>query len=168
MLCRRMTRLPHPGPSPNPFLSIHCQFQHHRTRMWRASTALRHDPHRLSYSGASANDLGSFQSSPPAVKFPELSYPSPHILLVTLNRPESLNCVNTDGHYELESLFQWYDNEPSLRCAVVTGAGRAFVGSLALYITSVCHSPTEDTSAQSRTCPYPALHLPLLHWFKKS
>lgn len=58
--------------------------------------------------------------------FPKLSYPTPHILLVTLNRPESLNAVNTNGHYELEALFQWYDNEPQLRCAVLTGAGRAF------------------------------------------
>ncbi|KAF2101251.1 ClpP/crotonase [Rhizodiscina lignyota] len=65
-------------------------------------------------------------SSPPAVKFPEITFPTPHILLVTLNRPRSLNCVNTDGHYELEELFKWFDDEPQLRCAVLTGAGRAF------------------------------------------
>jgi enoyl-CoA hydratase/carnithine racemase len=70
--------------------------------------------------------IASFDSSPPAVTFPKISYPSPHILLVTLNRPNSLNCVNSDAHYELDELFQWYDHEPQLRCAVVTGAGRAF------------------------------------------
>lgn len=29
-------------------------------------------------------------------------------------------------HYELDQLWEWYDNEPSLRCAIITGKGRAF------------------------------------------
>ena len=65
-------------------------------------------------------------SPPPTVTFPSVNFPDPHILLVTLNRPRYLNCVNSNGHYDLEKLFQWYDNEPQLRCAVLTGAGRAF------------------------------------------
>jgi enoyl-CoA hydratase/carnithine racemase len=37
-----------------------------------------------------------------------------------------MNCISTAGHYELDALFAWYDSEPSLLCAILTGAGRAF------------------------------------------
>jgi enoyl-CoA hydratase/carnithine racemase len=37
-----------------------------------------------------------------------------------------MNCINTQGHYELDALYKWFDAEPSLRCAILTGAGRAF------------------------------------------
>jgi enoyl-CoA hydratase/carnithine racemase len=50
----------------------------------------------------------------------------PQILLVVFNRPRSLNCINLPSHWELHALFEWYENESSLRVAVVTGAGRAF------------------------------------------
>jgi len=29
-------------------------------------------------------------------------------------------------HIALHSLFEWYDNEPTLRCCIITGSGRAF------------------------------------------
>jgi len=32
----------------------------------------------------------------------------------------------TAVHHAMHNLLTWYDNEPSLRCCVVTGAGRAF------------------------------------------
>ncbi|KAK1836861.1 ClpP/crotonase [Podospora conica] len=56
-----------------------------------------------------------------------LSFPAPHILLVTLNRPDRLNALPTSHHPLLSSVWAWYDAEPTLRCAVLTGAGpRAF------------------------------------------
>jgi len=42
--------------------------------------------------------------------------------IVTLNRPSSMNCVSTEGHIQLTSIWEWYDSTPSLRCAIVTGA----------------------------------------------
>jgi len=45
---------------------------------------------------------------------------------VTLNRPAQLNAIPITQHAPLDDLFRWYDAQPSLRCAVVTGAGRAF------------------------------------------
>jgi enoyl-CoA hydratase/carnithine racemase len=57
------------------------------------------------------------------VSFPE-DYP--HVLLVTLNRPDALNAIPRPQHYALERLWDWFDDEPSLRVAVVTGTGRAF------------------------------------------
>jgi enoyl-CoA hydratase/carnithine racemase len=63
---------------------------------------------------------------PPAVPNVLVSFPAPHILLVTLNRPAQLNAIPAQQHARLEALWRWYDAEPSLRCAVLTGAGRAF------------------------------------------
>ncbi|KAH7125999.1 enoyl-hydratase [Dactylonectria macrodidyma] len=55
-----------------------------------------------------------------------ISIPKPGIVVVTLNRPSRLNAIPAWQHPELEKIFRWYDMEPSLRCAVLTGAGRAF------------------------------------------
>ncbi|CAI6101175.1 unnamed protein product [Clonostachys chloroleuca] len=55
-----------------------------------------------------------------------ISTPVPHVLLVKLNRPKQLNALRREMHYHLANLWTWYDSEPSLRCAVITGTGRAF------------------------------------------
>lgn len=55
-----------------------------------------------------------------------VSHPSPHVLLVTLNRPKQLNALRREMHYQLDHLWTWFESEPSLRCAVLTGTGRAF------------------------------------------
>ncbi|KAK8029196.1 enoyl-CoA hydratase [Apiospora marii] len=68
----------------------------------------------------------SLSSPPPAVPDTLVSFPAPHVLLVTLNRPKQLNCIPRPQHFALERLWDWYDEEPSLRCAVLTGTGRAF------------------------------------------
>lgn len=47
-------------------------------------------------------------------------------MLVTLDRPKALNCISTRGHFELDALYNWFDSERSLTCAVLTGSGRAF------------------------------------------
>jgi enoyl-CoA hydratase len=50
----------------------------------------------------------------------------PHILWMTLNRPEVLNATNARMHTELAEVWQTIDQDPSVCVAVVTGAGRAF------------------------------------------
>jgi enoyl-CoA hydratase len=50
----------------------------------------------------------------------------PHILWMTLNRPEVLNATNARTHTELVEVWQTIDQDPSVRVAVMTGAGRAF------------------------------------------
>ena len=82
-------------------------------------------------SGDSINELStmhtpSFQIPPPATSFARLSYPAPHVLLVTLSRPRQLNCINGAGGQELHQVWAWMDAEPSLRIGIVTGEGRAF------------------------------------------
>jgi enoyl-CoA hydratase len=50
-----------------------------------------------------------------------------HVLLVTLNRPEVLNAMDAAMTFELADLEQRLQAEPGwVRCAVMTGAGRAF------------------------------------------
>ncbi|KAK1768144.1 ClpP/crotonase-like domain-containing protein [Phialemonium atrogriseum] len=68
----------------------------------------------------------ALRSAPPEVPNVLITFPSPHVLLITLNRPAQLNAIPSAQHARLEALYQWYDAEPWLRCAVLTGAGRAF------------------------------------------
>ncbi|KAK5625367.1 hypothetical protein RRF57_001083 [Xylaria bambusicola] len=65
-------------------------------------------------------------SPPPPVPNVLVSFPAQHILLVTLNRPKQLNAIPRPQHFALDELWAWYDEEPFLRCAVITGTGRAF------------------------------------------
>ncbi|KAK0847089.1 hypothetical protein LTS02_014607 [Friedmanniomyces endolithicus] len=68
----------------------------------------------------------TFESPQPPAKYCILSYPSPNVLLVRLNRPKDLNCINMEGHAELHTIWEWLDAEPSLSVGVITGTGRAF------------------------------------------
>ncbi len=50
-----------------------------------------------------------------------------HILTITLNRPEVLNAMNPEAHFELDEVFDLYASDPEMRVAIITGAGdRAF------------------------------------------
>lgn len=67
-----------------------------------------------------------FELPVPSAKYCVLSFPDPGILLVTLNRPKDLNCINSTGHAELDSIWYWLDAEPTLNVGIITGTGRAF------------------------------------------
>jgi len=67
-----------------------------------------------------ASDL---KTQPPASPNFILSYPTPYVLLITINRPKAMNSVPYVAHWEADSIMQWFDSEPSLRVAVITGAG---------------------------------------------
>ena len=45
---------------------------------------------------------------------------------ITMNRPEKLNAIDPPMRQQLWDAFQDVDNNPAVRCAIVTGAGRAF------------------------------------------
>lgn len=74
----------------------------------------------------------TFKRQAPAQTYADVSFPASHIMLVVFNRPKALNAMTSAAQYELEALFSWYDSEPSLRCAIVTGAGRAFCAGMDL------------------------------------
>lgn len=50
----------------------------------------------------------------------------PHIIWMTLNRPEKLNAANERLHTELVEVWKTVDRDPTVHVVVVTGAGRAF------------------------------------------
>lgn len=64
------------------------------------------------------------KSQPPATKHYLVSFPRPQVLLVTINRERQRNSLPSDAHWEAHGLLSWFDNEPSLLVAVVTGAGK--------------------------------------------
>lgn len=82
----------------------------------------------------------SFRHSEPKPKHATLSYPAPNTLLVTLNRPKDLNCINLDGQAELETIWSWLDEEPGMSVGIITGAGRAFCAGADLKGWSHSHS----------------------------
>ena len=48
------------------------------------------------------------------------------IAYITMNRPEKLNAIDPPMRQLLWDSFQDVKNNPEVRCAIVTGAGRAF------------------------------------------
>src|SRR5438270_345671 len=48
------------------------------------------------------------------------------VTLVTLNRPQALNALNSEVLKELTEVFQAYDADDSQRCLVLTGSEKAF------------------------------------------
>ncbi|KAK6082657.1 enoyl-CoA hydratase/isomerase [Seiridium cupressi] len=75
-----------------------------------------------------ARSKPTLATTPPPVPDTTVAFPADyhHVMLVTLNRPDALNAIPRPQHYALERLWDWYDDEPSLRVAVITGTGRAF------------------------------------------
>ncbi|KAK1705743.1 carnitinyl-CoA dehydratase [Colletotrichum lupini] len=69
----------------------------------------------------------------PHIEHSLISFPRKYILLVTINRPEHMNCLPVEATIELGALWKWYDAEPELRCAVFTGVGtKAFCAGMDL------------------------------------
>lgn len=65
--------------------------------------------------------------APPApLKYSSISHPASGVLLVTIDRPKQLNSLTVDASSELDAVFQWFDHEPSLKVAIITGAGKSF------------------------------------------
>ncbi|EPS44790.1 hypothetical protein H072_1210 [Dactylellina haptotyla CBS 200.50] len=65
----------------------------------------------------------AFQTPPPETKYTLVTFPTPHIVLVTINRPNQRNSLPFAAQWELHRIWTWYDSEPALRCAIITGAG---------------------------------------------
>ncbi|KAK2746640.1 hypothetical protein FQN57_002984 [Myotisia sp. PD_48] len=68
----------------------------------------------------------AFVTAPPQPSCAILSFPTPEILLVVLNRPKAMNSLPSHGSVELNDVWEWMDAEPSLRIGIITGKGRAF------------------------------------------
>ncbi|KAJ6780272.1 hypothetical protein PWT90_04245 [Aphanocladium album] len=58
--------------------------------------------------------------------FFHVSFPSEHILQVTLSRPEKLNCIDKKTSKQMQSIWELFDQDDSLWVGIITGSGRAF------------------------------------------
>lgn len=66
-------------------------------------------------------------TQPPPTSFLKLSFPSPRVVMLTMSREKDLNCTSAAAVLEMTAVFRWFDGEPSLTVAILTGAGkRAF------------------------------------------
>ena len=85
----------------------------------------------------------------------------PHILWMTLNRPDVLNAADVRLHTELVEVWKTIDRDPWVQAAVVTGAGRAFSagGDLAL-VENAYRNPEEVARIldEARDLVYNILH----------
>ncbi|KAF9874708.1 hypothetical protein CkaCkLH20_07845 [Colletotrichum karsti] len=99
----------------------------------------------------------TLSSPPPPVPDTDISFPRPHILLVTLNRPRHLNSIPSPQHYALSKLYEWFDAEPTLRCAVLTGTGRAFCAGADLKEWNVRNTAPSSVTATATASPAPVV-----------
>ena len=59
------------------------------------------------------------------------------VLEVTLNRPDAMNALFSDAHFELAEIWDGFEADDGLWCAIVTGAGdRAFCAGNDLKVTA--------------------------------
>ncbi|KAJ6166744.1 hypothetical protein N7470_002191 [Penicillium chermesinum] len=65
----------------------------------------------------------TFSTPPPKVTFFDLQFPSPGVLLATINRERRMNALPMGAHDEGTALWNWLDSEPSMRVGVITGKG---------------------------------------------
>lgn len=56
----------------------------------------------------------------------EVSFPDDHIIQVTINRPDKLNCINKSTSQEIADIWRQFDQDETLWVGIITGNGRAF------------------------------------------
>jgi enoyl-CoA hydratase/carnithine racemase len=55
-----------------------------------------------------------------------VTFPRERVVLVTLDRPEKLNCIDTTTSKEIAKIWEQFDEDESLWVGIITGNGRAF------------------------------------------
>lgn len=73
-----------------------------------------------------------------------------HVVLITLNRPESLNALNQPLLKELRDVLDAVNADTSVHCVILTGSGRAFSSGFDL-------TPPRSSGSQSRGLNTPAM-----------
>ncbi|ERS95805.1 enoyl-CoA hydratase [Sporothrix schenckii 1099-18] len=91
---------------------------------------------------------------PPATPvFLKLSFPAPRVLLVRMDRPRDLNAMPTIGQIEMNEVWTWFDDEPNLSVAIITGTGRAFSAGADLKEWNRSMAPDADPSKRMGNAP---------------
>lgn len=87
---------------------------------------------------------------PPSTCF-QLSFPRPFVLVVTVDREPAMNSVPMRGHWEGHAIWEWFDKEPNLRVAIITGRGARSFSAGADLIEQ--RNKNVDNSARTQTMP---------------
>lgn len=69
-----------------------------------------------------------------------------HVLCVTLNRPEQANALNPAMWRDIQTVFEWADEESSVRVIVLAGAGKHFCAGIDLSMFSEITFSHDDPS----------------------
>lgn len=48
-----------------------------------------------------------------------ISFPSEHVLHVAIDRPDKFNALRAIDSFAMDEIWEWYESEPSLRCAIL-------------------------------------------------
>lgn len=78
----------------------------------------------------------------------KLSFPTPSVLKIEINRPEKLNAVDDRTHHELTTIWRDADADPNVYACLVTGVGKAF--SAGGDMKEIVQANMEDASARFR------------------
>ncbi len=67
-------------------------------------------------------------TSPRYQNYSNLSFdrPADRVLRITLDKPERLNALDSDGHRELAEVWREVDTDPDINAVILCGAGRGF------------------------------------------
>lgn len=68
----------------------------------------------------------SLRSQPLQFQHFNVSFPEEHIVQVTINRPDKLNCIDKATSREIAEIWERFDQDESLWVGIITGVGRAF------------------------------------------
>jgi len=71
-----------------------------------------------------------------------LTRPEPGLMLITLNRPDSLNAIDPVMLTEFDELFRLLEDDESVKVVIITGAGRGFCAGADL-MAAVTHEKTD-------------------------
>jgi len=77
-----------------------------------------------------------------------VDFPYDHIVLLTLNRPDVLNAMSPTLTDDLKRVLDWFEDEPQLWAAVLTGNGRIFCAGLDLKAALNGLAQNGDTNNQ--------------------
>lgn len=90
---------------------------------------------------------------PPTPAFLRLTLPAPRVVLVRMDRPKDLNAMSTTAQWEMDSVWKWFDDEPKLSVAIITGTGRAFSAGADLKEWSNSMADDADPSKRMGNAP---------------
>ncbi|KAK7686660.1 hypothetical protein QCA50_010260 [Cerrena zonata] len=63
---------------------------------------------------------------PPYSEEIQVVFPREHVMILAFNRPKALNAMTPTMADDIKRILDWFDEEPSLWVAIITGQGRVF------------------------------------------